>query len=159
MGKKNSKGGNKHRKSANKRDYSRGSRDLVVPEKGQSVATVNKPFGNGMFEVHLYADHSDVKGRVCGTFRHKRVFIRAGDIVLVSFRDCDSAEGHRMVDIIHKYNQNEAAELANLGHMSKVEDEGNAEEDTGIVFEGQGGNDEEDNEKTEQDLLDLIDDI
>ena len=85
MGKKNSKGGNKHRKSANKRDYSRGSRDLVVPEKGQSVATVNKPFGNGMFEVHLYADHSDVKGRVCGTFRHKRVFIRAGDIVLVSF--------------------------------------------------------------------------
>lgn len=159
MGKKNSKGGNKHRKGAKNRDYSRGSRDLVVPEKDQSVATVNKPFGNGMFEVHLFADHSDVKGRVCGTFRHKRVFIRAGDIVLVSYRDCDSAEGHRMVDIIHKYNQNEATELANLGHMSKVEDESNAEEDTGIVFEGQGGNDEESKEKTEQDLLDLIDDI
>jgi translation initiation factor 1A len=53
-----------------------------------------------------------VIGKICGSMR-KRVWIKIGDIVLISTRSFDSTS----CDIIHKYTDDEAHCLKNYGEI------------------------------------------
>ena len=152
MPKKNKFGGNRHKKSANKRNLSNNSRGLRRPEDDQLIAKVGKAYGTGCFQLTMYADSSEKKGKVCGSL-YKRVWVREGDTVLVSIRSCNSAENHgEMVDIIHKYREDEIRDLDKEGYLKKSQQE--VDEDTGanIIFEGEG-NEEDDNDDDVEDFI------
>ena len=90
--------------------------------------------------------HQRKKGKVCGSL-YKRVWIREGDTVLCSVRSCNSSEGNgEMVDIIHKYRDDEIRDLDNEGFLKKSEEElKDNSNNTGIIFEGENeGNDNDD---------------
>jgi len=147
MPRKNKFGGNKHKKSAKKRDFNNSKRDLRRPEEDQRIAKIGKAYGTGCFQLTLFADASEKKGKVCGSL-YKRVWIREGDTVLCSIRSCNSSEGNGdMVDIIHKYKDDEIRDLDNEGFLKKSEEElRETNNNTGIIFEGENdGNEEDDN--------------
>jgi len=136
MPRKNKFGGNKHKKSAKKRDFHNSKRDLRRPEDDQRIAKVGKAYGSGCFQLILFADASEKKGKVCGSL-YKRVWIREGDTVLCSIRSCNSSEGSgEMVDIIHKYRDDEIRDLESEGYLKKSEEELKDNNVGGIVFEG-----------------------
>ena len=151
---KNKFGGNKHKKCANKRDLGNSRRDLRRPEEDQRLAKVGKAYGSGCFQLTLYADSSEKKGKVCGTL-YKRVWMKEGDTVLCSIRSCNSGEGHgEMVDIIHKYRDDEIRDLDSEGFLKKSKEDLEDNENTNIIFEGEH---EEDN--NDDDIDDFLKDI
>ena len=152
---KNKFGGNKSRKGANKRNLSNSKRELVRPSEDQRIAKVGKAYGTGCFQLTLFADSSEKKGKVCGSL-YKRVWIREGDTVLCSVRSCNSSEGNgEMVDIIHKYRDDEIKDLDSEGYMKKSKEELEDNVNSNIVFEGE--NEEEDN--NDDDIDDFLKDI
>jgi len=97
-----SKGG-KHPEKGKQNDERR--EQLVVKVEGQVYAQVTRMLGNSRVECQCF----DGQRRLChirGGMR-KKVWISAGDTVLVSLRDFQDAKG----DIIHKYNAEEARSL------------------------------------------------
>ena len=149
---KNKFGGNKHKKGAKKRDFNNTKRGLRRPEEDQRICKVGKAYGTGCFQLTQYADSSEVKGKVCGSL-YKRVWIREGDTVLTSVRTCNSAEGHgEMVDIIHKYREDEIRDLDNEGFLKKSQEEVEDNNGTSIIFEGEGG-DKDDNDDDVDDFI------
>lgn len=102
---KNIKGGKKFKLC--KKGPSR-ERELIFREDGQSYARIIKQLGDGRFECQIFNTDTttNVVGKICGSMR-KRVWIKNGDIVLVSDRSFDSSN----CDIIHKYNYDEAQSL------------------------------------------------
>ena len=152
---KNKFGGNKSRKGANKRDLANSKRDLRRPEDDQRIAKVGKAYGTGCFQLTLFADSSEKKGKVCGSL-YKRVWIREGDTVLCSVRSCNSSEGNGdMVDIIHKYRDDEIKDLDAEGYMKKSKEELEDNVNSNIIFEGE--NDEEND--NDDDIDDFLKDI
>ena len=147
-------GGNKSKKKANKRSFTNSKRDLRRPEDDQRIAKVGKAYGSGCFQLTLIADSSEKKGKVCGSL-YKRVWIREGDTVLVSVRSCNSSEGNgEMVDIIHKYRDDEIRDLDAEGFMKKSKEELEDNVTSNIVFEGENTNDNQD-----EDIDDFLKDI
>ena len=152
MPKKNKFGGNKAKKGANKRNFSNTKRGLRRPEEDQEIAKVGKAYGTGCFQLTIYADSSEKKGKVCGSL-YKRVWIREGDTVLISVRSCNSAEGHgEMVDIIHKYRDDEVRDLDKEGFLKKSQEEMDEKNVTDGIFEGEG-NEEDDNDDDVDDFI------
>ena len=87
-------------------------RELVYKEEDQDYGQVMRLLGGGRVEVNCL--DGNVK-RLC-TIRGKmknRVWINAGDIVLISLREF----GDDKADIIHKYFPEEAFELQDLGEL------------------------------------------
>ena len=141
-------GGNKHKKKANKSN-SAAPRGLRLKDSDdQEYAKVGKPLGSSRFKLVVYSDGSEKIGTVCGSM-HKRVWIREGDVVLISNRSCNSSEkGSEKVDIIHKYQPEEAKKLERNGELKKALEEAK-EEVTGVTFTGDvsdGSGDESDND-------------
>jgi len=98
-----------HRGGKNKRKHKNGFvprvRELKECEPEQEYGIVTKLLGNCRVECYC----SDDTHRVChirGSMQ-KRIWIRAGDVVLVSLRDFDNSKG----DIIHQYTSSEAEHL------------------------------------------------
>jgi translation initiation factor 1A len=79
--------------------------DLV--EYAQAV----RMLGNGRVEAYCF-DGVTRLGHIRGKMR-KKVWITAGDIILVSLRDYQDGK----VDIIHKYNADEARSLKAYGEL------------------------------------------
>ena len=104
------KGGNKRKKG--KAQQVKARRELEFKEEGQEYAQVLRLLGNGRAECNCM----DNKKRMCtirGAMRN-RVWINAGDIVLIGKRDFgDDAKA----DIIMKYFDEEAIELQELGEL------------------------------------------
>lgn len=150
----NTKGGKKTKKGANKRDFANSKRDLRRPEEDQRIAKVGKAYGTGCFQLTLFADSSEKKGKVCGSL-YKRVWIREGDTILCSVRSCNSSEGNgEMVDIIHKYRDDEIKDLDAEGFLKKSKEELEDNVTSNIIFEGEN---EEENE--DADIDDFLKDI
>ena len=82
-------------------------------------------------------------------FNAQKSLIREGDVVLISNRSCNSSEkGFEKVDIIHKYQPEEAKKLERNGELKKALEEAK-EEVTGVTFTGDvsdGSGDESDND-------------
>jgi translation initiation factor 1A len=108
---KNTKGGKnfkKHKKGNPK------ERELIFREDEQSYARIIKQYGDGRFECQIFDFdiNTSITGKICGSLR-KKVWIKTGDIVLVSLRNFDSSS----CDIIHKYSDDEARDLKNYGEI------------------------------------------
>ena len=83
-------------------------RELLIKEEGQEYAQILRLLGSGRVEANCF----DGVKRMC-TIRGKlknRVWINAGDIVLISLREF----GDEKADLIHKYYPEEAFELQDL---------------------------------------------
>lgn len=110
-------------------------RELVFKEDGQEYASVTKILGNGWVEANC-CDGVKRMAHIRGAFR-KRVWITAGDLVLVGLRDYQDSKS----DIILKYTPDEARLLKSYGEISdsiKVNENemmGEEEEDVNVEFD------------------------
>ena len=103
MPKSNTKGGKKHKRG--KGNMENQKRELEFKDEGQEYGVVLKLLGNCRCQVSCL----DGRERLCsirGKLR-KKVYINAGDIVLVSLRDFQDDKA----DIILKYSAEEARNL------------------------------------------------
>ena len=82
--------------------------------KGQEYAQVIKMLGNGRCECFCF-DGVTRLGHIRGKMR-KKVWITAGDIVLVGKRDFQDEK----VDIVHKYSADEARNLKQYGELPET---------------------------------------
>ena len=131
-------------------------RELLYKEEGQEYAQILALLGNGRVQANCF----DGVKRMC-TIRGKlrnRVWINAGDIILVSLREF----GDEKADVIHKFYPEEAFELQDLGEIPEnitinegMPDEENQEGDDGMI--GGGADSDPDNNDANDDLD--IDDI
>lgn len=113
MAKNKGKGG-RNRKRGKKEDEAgedAKKRELVYKEEGQEYAQVIRMLGNGRCEAMCI----DGRRRLChirGSM-HKRVWIAAGDIILVGLRDYQDEKA----DVILKYMSDEARRLKSLHQL------------------------------------------
>ena len=103
--------GGKNRKKG-KDMQSKEKRELEFKDDGQEYGQVLRLLGNGRVECYCM----DGKKRMCtirGSMKN-RVWINAGDIVLIGLRDFGDDDN---ADIIMKYYDEEAKELQDLGEL------------------------------------------
>ena len=84
---------------------------MEFKEDGQEYAQVVKMLGNGRCECFCF-DGVTRLGHIRGKMR-KKVWITAGDIILVAKRDFQDEK----VDIVHKYTADEARNLKQYGEL------------------------------------------
>ena len=87
------------------------SNELIFADTYSSYAYVKENNGSGHFRV-LCTDGLERMGVLRGSMR-KRVWVRKGDIVLVTLRDFEDSKA----DIVHKYNGAEVSRLSNMGEV------------------------------------------
>ena len=143
------KGGNKRKKGKNIQQGEK--RDLVYKEDGQEYGQIMRLLGNGRVEVNCF----DGMKRICtirGRMRN-RVWINAGDIILVSLREF----GDEKADVIHKYYPEEAYELQDLGEIPEniAINEGVPDEGEGMEMGGEVDENGEENKAEDIDIDDL----
>ena len=144
------KGGKARKKG--KAMQTKDKRELEFKEDGQEYAQVVRLLGNGRIEANCM----DGKKRLCtirGSMR-QRVWINAGDIVLIGLRDFGD---DMKADVIMKYFDEEAKELQELGEIPehvKIA-EGAIDPDGEMGFEVGGSDDEDDDEEEKKQDLDI----
>ena len=122
--------GGKTRKKTKNMDFAR--RALTKKEEGQEYALVTKMLGNARIECQC----ADQRKRVClirGKMKN-RVWIRAGDLVLISIRDFEPDKG----DVILKYSVDEYKDLKKMGDLPeslKMDDEARYDSDDEVEFQ------------------------
>jgi translation initiation factor 1A len=87
---------------------------IIIFDTGQEYAQVVKMLGNGRCECFCF-DGVTRLGHIRGKMR-KKVWITAGDIVLVGKRDFQDEK----VDIVHKYSADEARNLKQYGELPET---------------------------------------
>jgi len=147
------KGGKNRKKTKAQQDKER--RELQFKEDGQEYGQILRLLGSGRVEVQCM----DGKKRVCtirGSMRN-RVWIHAGDIVLLGLRDFgDDAKA----DVMLKYYEQEAFELQELGELPdtvRIAEGGfnySDEDEEGFDL---GGGDEEDEEEEKKQAVNVND--
>lgn len=141
MPKNKGKGGKNRRRGKN--DSAGEKRELTVKEDGQEYGQVLKMLGNGRLEAFCF----DGVKRLChirGKMR-KKVWVNAGDVVLVSLREFQDEKG----DVILKYNPEEARQLKAQGELpenAKINDV-----DAGAGFDSGDEDDIEFQDKSDSD--------
>ncbi|MFQ3477168.1 translation initiation factor eIF-1A [Halonotius sp. F2-221B] len=88
-----------------------GRRDLRMPDEGEVFAEVTDMLGANRVTVRC-ADGVERTARIPGRMQ-KRVWIREDDLVIVDPWDWQDEKA----DIVHRYEQNEADQLRNEGHI------------------------------------------
>ncbi|KAK9716331.1 hypothetical protein RND81_06G226000 [Saponaria officinalis] len=109
MPKNKGKGGKNRKRGKNEADDEK--RELVFKEDGQEYAQVLRMLGNGRCEAQCIDNVKrlcHIRGKM-----HKKVWIAAGDIILVSLRDYQDEKA----DIILKYMSDEARLLKAYGEL------------------------------------------
>ncbi|XP_045787887.1 eukaryotic translation initiation factor 1A-like [Trifolium pratense] len=103
MPKNKGKGGKNRKRGKNEADDEK--RELIFKEDGQEYAQVLRMLGNGRCEANCFDDNGGKK-RLCHIRgkMHKKVWIAAGDIILVGLRDYQDDKS----DVILKYMPDEA---------------------------------------------------
>ncbi|KAL6124061.1 hypothetical protein ACLB2K_076577 [Fragaria x ananassa] len=126
MPKNKGKGGKNRKRGKNEADDEK--RELLFKTDGQEYAQVTRMLGNGRLEARCH----DGVTRLCHISGklHKKVWIAAGDIVLIGLRDYQDGKA----DVIHKYMPDEARLLKAYGELN----------DSFRPNEGGGGNSDED---------------
>lgn len=82
---------------------------MLLPKGTDVVATVEQMLGSDRILVRL-PDGKQMIGRIIGKMR-KRVWIRQGDVVLVSPWDFNSDKG----DIFYRYTKDQVRQLKDMG--------------------------------------------
>ena len=130
----NKKGGNKTKKQKKVVDDFV-ERELVFKniEDYQEYGQVTKILGNKRFDVNCF-DNKQRLAHAGGSLKRKKVFVKLGDVILVSIRTFEDSK----CDILHVYNQKEVKRLKNLNEIpnnitSGLEDVKD-EEDIGFDF-------------------------
>lgn len=146
---KKGKMGGKKGKKTKKVEDDKQERELVFKnvEDFQEYGQVQKLLGNCRCEV-LCFDGLTRLGHMRGNLRKKKIFIKMGDIVLLSIREFEVTK----CDILYQYNIKESRKLKNLGEIPSsvkineavdiVADQ-TEENDIGIDFEEEDYDDEE----------------
>ena len=143
----NKKGGNKAKKQKKPSDNAV-ERELVFKDitQFQEYAQVTKTLGNKRFELTCF-DGKTRLGHARGSLKKKKVFVKLGDVVLVSLREFEDAK----CDILDVYTQKEVKSLKSYGEIpNTVRDdlvENTVEEDIGFDFDN---GEEEDIDEEEQ---------
>jgi len=88
-----------------------GRRDLRMPDDGEVFAEVTDMLGANRVSVRC-ADGVERTARIPGRMQ-KRVWIREDDLVIVEPWDWQDEKA----DIVHRYEQSEADQLRNEGHI------------------------------------------
>mgnify|MGYP000258654629 FL=1 len=88
-----------------------GRRDLRMPDDGEVFAEVTDMLGANRVSVRC-ADGVERTARIPGRMQ-KRVWIREDDLVIVDPWDWQDEKA----DIVHRYEQSEADQLRNEGHL------------------------------------------
>ena len=88
-----------------------GRRDLRMPDDGEVFAEVTDMLGANRVTVRC-ADGVERTARIPGRMQ-KRVWIREDDLVIVDPWDWQDEKA----DIVHRYEQSEADQLRNDGHI------------------------------------------
>ncbi|CAH1799317.1 unnamed protein product [Owenia fusiformis] len=132
MPKNKGKGGKNRRRGKNENDKEK--RELIFKEEGQEYAQVTKMLGNGRLEA-LCFDGIRRLAHIRGKLR-KKVWINAGDIILLGLRDYQDAKA----DVILKYTVEEARNLKTYGELpetTKINENTGApeDEDDNITFD------------------------
>ncbi|PWA64929.1 Nucleic acid-binding, OB-fold [Artemisia annua] len=109
MPKNKGKGGKNRKRGKNEADDEK--RELVFKEDGQEYAQVLRMLGNGRCEV-MCIDGTKRLSHIRGKM-HKKVWIAAGDIILVGLRDYQDDKS----DVILKYMPDEARLLKAYGEL------------------------------------------
>lgn len=109
MPKNKGKGGKNRKRGKNEADDDK--RELVFKEDGQEYAQVTRMLGNGRCEA-ICVDGTKRLCHIRGKM-HKKVWIAAGDIVLVGLRDYQDDKA----DVILKYMNDEARLLKAYGEL------------------------------------------
>ena len=140
----NKKGGNKTKKQKKVTD-NEDNKQIILKDidQMQEYAQIVKPFGNGRFEANCF----DGKIRLAharGNLKKKKIFVKAGNVVLLSLREFEDAK----CDILDVYNQKEIKELKMLGEIPK-----NINEDITTTVEDDNGIDFEEEEENEDSIL------
>ncbi|KAK2195219.1 bifunctional Translation initiation factor 1A (eIF-1A) [Babesia duncani] len=154
MPKNKGKGGKNRRRGKN--DNEGEKRELVFKMEEQEYAQVLRMLGNGRLEAYCF----DGNRRLChirGKMR-KRVWVNAGDIILVSLRDYQDNKA----DVIAKYTPDEARSLKAYGELPEstkinetdmYDDEG----DGCIDFQDVSSEEEDENEDDDKTKFDIDD--
>jgi translation initiation factor 1A len=82
---------------------------IILPKGTDTVATVEQMLGSDRILVRL-PNGKQMIARIIGKMR-KRIWIRQGDVVLVSPWDFDSGKG----DIFYRYTKDQIKQLKNMG--------------------------------------------
>ena len=133
----NKKGGNKTKKQ--KKVPNDGQERALVLKNVldlQEYGHVIKAYGNGRYEVSCF----DGKTRLAharGNLKKKKVFIKVGDIIILSLREFEDNK----CDILYQYNPKEIKILKKMGEIPDIDDGGEEEEDIGMDFEDEEEND------------------
>jgi translation initiation factor 1A len=106
---KGGKGYKKGKKSGNEPPI----KQLILKEDGSEYATLGKNLGNSRFTCDCH-DGRERLGHIRGKMQ-KRVWLKQGDLVLVSVRDYQDDK----CDIVHKYNESDKSELLKMGQLIK----------------------------------------
>ena len=159
--KKGKTGGKKGKKTKNSNDDVEITRELVYKdiEQFQEYAQVQRLLGNCRCEVQCF-DGLTRLGNIRGNMR-KKVWIKAGDLVLVSLREYENNK----CDIIYLYKPKEVRMLKSYGEIPdsvKVNEtsdlaDKNEEVDIGVDFKEEGEVSEEDEEKDKEEFKNNFD--
>ncbi|WJX30382.1 hypothetical protein P8452_18928 [Trifolium repens] len=113
MPKNKGKGGKNRKRGKNEADDEK--RELVFKEDGQEYAQVLRMLGNGRCEA-MCIDGTKRLCHIRGKM-HKKVWIAAGDIILVGLRDYQDDKA----DVILKFMPDEARLLKAYGKRERIE--------------------------------------
>ncbi|KAL0655709.1 hypothetical protein Bca4012_076293 [Brassica carinata] len=139
MPKNKGKGGKNRKRGKNEADDEK--RELIFKEDGQEYAQVLRMLGNGRCECMCIDGNKrlcHIRGKM-----HKKVWIAAGDIILVGLRDYQDDKA----DVILKYMSDEARLLKAYGELPE-----NTRLNEGIV-----GDLEEDDDNLAEDYVEFED--
>lgn len=103
----------------------------------QRYARVERLLGNGRVRA-LCDDGASRQCRIRGSMR-RRVWVRVGDVVLVTLRQFGSAGEDDKADLVHRYEAAEVDSLRRLGEPVRIAvDEEEAEFDKYVEFQNDG---------------------
>ncbi|KAI9295164.1 eukaryotic translation initiation factor 1A [Neoconidiobolus thromboides FSU 785] len=150
MPKNKGKGGKNRRRGKNENENTK--RELILADEGQEYAQVLTMLGNGRLTAQSF-DGTKRLALIRGKMR-KKVWISAGDIILLSLRDFQDDKA----DVIMKYTPDEARALKSQGAIpdtgkSQINENagGDEDEDVGFDFDSEA----EDGEAEEVDIDDI----
>ena len=115
-------------------------KQLILKEDGTEYATLGKLLGNCRINCDCH-DGRERIGHIRGKMQ-KRVWLKQGDLVLVSVRDFQDDK----CDIVHKYSEDDKSQLLKMNQLvkeklvlaenggKKEENGNNEEEEIGIEF-------------------------
>ncbi len=112
----NKKGGNKTKKQK-KTGNDESDRPLVFKNvlDLQEYGQVLKALGNGRFEVNCFDGRTRL-AHARGSLKKKKIFIKVGDVVLMSLREFEDAK----CDILYQYKPKEVSTLKKMGEIPNI---------------------------------------